>query len=177
MKTELDRKLVEGYPELYRTARGGIWGFECRDGWYNIIDNLSWLLTADIRRAKEQVTLWTNLLDTKLYDGRIVTQDMVDAMMQESNECRCPVALQVKEKFGGLEFYVDRANDIQQSYITFARLMSYRTCEVCGSPGMQYPLGWTFTLCDKHADEQYGGDAVDYRNKMHKCAKAEQSQN
>ena len=85
--------------------------------------------------------------------------------MEEEAE-RIPVASQVKEKFGGLRFYVDRASEKHYNYITFAENMSYRTCEECGNAGTHYSFGWHQTLCDKHADERYGKEAADYRNKM-----------
>jgi hypothetical protein len=31
-------------------------------------------------------------------------------------------------------------------------------------------MGWHRTLCDEHADENYGEDAADYRNKTGKWA-------
>jgi hypothetical protein len=37
--------------------------------------------------------------------------------------------------------------------------MSGRTCEECGKPGQTYYMGWHRTLCEKHADENYGEDA------------------
>jgi hypothetical protein len=61
--------------------------------------------------------------------------------------------LQVKEKFGGLRFYIDAADDIVYAYIRFAESMSYRTCEECGKPGRSYTTGWVRTLCPEHARE------------------------
>jgi len=39
MSPELTKKLLDKYPTLYNQQH--FWGFECGDGWYNIIDNLS----------------------------------------------------------------------------------------------------------------------------------------
>jgi hypothetical protein len=64
-----------------------------------------------------------------------------------------PVASQVKEKFGGLRFYVQGATDKHWAYISFAESMSYRTCEECGAPGETYTDGWHVTLCEAHAKE------------------------
>ena len=72
--------------------------------------------------------------------------------MDEEAE-KVPVASQVKEKFGGLRFYVDRATEEHYNYINFAESMSYRTCEVCGNPGKRYTDGWHQVLCDAHAKE------------------------
>ena len=50
-------------------------------------------------------------------------------------EARQPriVARQVKEKFGGLRFYVQACADGQQGMIALAEAMSYRICDVCGA--------------------------------------------
>ena len=59
-------------------------------------------------------------------------------------------AVQVKEKFGGLRFYADNADDDQQAVIDFVEYLSLQTCEVCGAEGKPRGGGWIKTLCDKH---------------------------
>jgi len=100
-------------------------------------------------------------------DGKEITdEDIQNAKLNMEEEAeRVPVAVQVKEKFGGLRFYVDRASEKHYNYINFAENISHRTCEECGSPGMTYTMGWHRTLCEKHADEAYGEEAAEYRNK------------
>ena len=59
------------------------------------------------------------------------------------------MAMQVKEKFGGLRFYVDglltnRGDDA----IIQAERLSFSTCEVCSNHGSLHNLhGWVRTLC------------------------------
>lgn len=60
---------------------------------------------------------------------------------------------QVKEKFGGLRFYVNHAPETVYKLIAEAERMSYHTCEVCGDPGILQNNGWYSTLCGKHAKE------------------------
>lgn len=60
-------------------------------------------------------------------------------------------AVQVKEKFGGLRFYVKEATPKQDAVISFVESISIRTCEICGAPGKQREGGWIKTLCDEHA--------------------------
>lgn len=62
--------------------------------------------------------------------------------------------VQVKEKFGGLRFYVENADDPIRQRIELAELESLKTCEVCGTPGQRRNRGWIQTLCDGHADER-----------------------
>jgi len=62
--------------------------------------------------------------------------------------------LQVKEKLGGLRFYVNHRTDAISERITAAELESLRTCEVCGQPGKRREGNWIRTLCDEHAAGQ-----------------------
>ena len=59
-----------------------------------------------------------------------------------------PEAVQVKEKFGGLRFYIEGATDEICAAITAAEAKSDETCEVCGRPGKKTNSGWIRTLCD-----------------------------
>ena len=59
--------------------------------------------------------------------------------------------LQVKEKLGGLRFYVNHRTDAISEHITTAELESIRTCEVCGQPGKRREGNWIRTLCDEHS--------------------------
>ncbi len=69
-----------------------------------------------------------------------------------------PEVFQVKEKFGGLRFYIDPLIDTvaDQIYeaIDEAEKKSIQTCEICGSPGKQGGHGWIQTLCEPCLIEQ-----------------------
>jgi hypothetical protein len=66
--------------------------------------------------------------------------------------------LQVKEKFGGLRFYVNcRRNDAIRQRILAAIEESFHTCEICGQPGLLREGRCIKTLCDEHANE-YGAE-------------------
>lgn len=59
---------------------------------------------------------------------------------------------QVKEKFGGLRFYIDLTPEGGNEIISKYEALSYKTCEKCGKDGMLRKGGWIQTLCDEHAD-------------------------
>jgi len=62
--------------------------------------------------------------------------------------------LQVKEKFGGLRFYVNcRKEGAIRQCIGAAAQESFHTCEVCGQPGTLREDGLIKTLCDEHASQ------------------------
>ena len=179
MKDGLDSALVAKYPLIFRDRNGNMkdtamcWGLECGDGWYNIIDVLCGLLTSDYSQAQSRYDFIKDRVGEKMYGitngyGDAITQGEIDLRKQimEEEASKVPVAVQVKEKFGGLRFYVQAATDKHYQYISFAESMSYRTCEECGAPGKTYTDGWHRTLCDIHAEmegreEQYESDEGD----------------
>lgn len=92
--------------------------------------------------TKENIILcapdgWKNLV-SKLID------DLVDAGWNG-------VVYQVKEKFGGLRFYIDTGNDKIHTLINDAELKSYSICDVCGKPGKRMGSNWVRTRCDEHS--------------------------
>jgi hypothetical protein len=63
-------------------------------------------------------------------------------------------AQQVKEKFGGLRFYVQGGDDYTRGIVAMAEQMSGLTCEECGAPGTTGGSGWINTLCETHRNER-----------------------
>ena len=64
-------------------------------------------------------------------------------------------ALQVKEKFGTLRFYMTASTDEMNSAISHAEQLSAVTCADCGLPAQQEPRsGWWSTLCDRCAEDR-----------------------
>jgi hypothetical protein len=134
MTPEKEKILTEKYPKIFLTKEENspfsIYLFQHGDGWFNIIDTLCSVIQhhTDWKRKREPFAGMTD---------------------EEFEEIHQPTASQVKEKFGGLRFYCDNADDYVQGAITFAESMSYRTCEDCGAQGSKRPGGWVRTLCDK----------------------------
>ena len=62
---------------------------------------------------------------------------------------------QVKEKFGGLRFYINEGSKEVFERIIEAENTSYSICEKCGEPGeLRRDIGWFRTLCDLHHHEK-----------------------
>ena len=58
---------------------------------------------------------------------------------------------QVKEKFGGLRFYINGGSNAVFARIDKAEADSYKICETCGEAGiLRTDRNWVRTLCDKH---------------------------
>jgi len=125
MKKELDEKLCAKYPKIFANRHGDMrttamcWGFACGDGWYWLIDRLCSNLQWDT--------------DNNNRNGKYPQV----------------VASQVKEKFGGLSFYVESATPEQYAVISFAETLSNYTCEECGTTkNIGHTKGWIQTLCE-----------------------------
>lgn len=57
---------------------------------------------------------------------------------------------QVKEKFGGLRFYINEGSDEIHERISKAENDSYEICEETGKPGeLRTDIGWYKTLCEE----------------------------
>ena len=131
MNTELDKQLCEKYPKIFVNRRGlptetlMCFGFEHGDGWYQILDSLC---------------------------GQI--QNRLDWINRKEEIVKQVVAVQVKEKFGGLRFYYEGGDDYIRGAVSMAEIMASQTCEECGKPGQLRTGGWMRTLCDEHEAER-----------------------
>ena len=60
------------------------------------------------------------------------------------------IVSQIKEKFGGLRFYVSSCSNEVFDLIDKAEQDSYTICERCGKDGkLRDNMGWMMTLCDE----------------------------
>ena len=125
MKQELDKLLCEKYPKMMVNRNKNMqetcmcWGFECGDGWFNILDQLMGNIQHHI--------------DWKNRKGEVVSQVTLD---------------QVKEKFGTLRFYYTGGDDVIDGMVRMAESMSGVTCEGCGNVGERKGGGWVHTYCE-----------------------------
>ena len=116
------QKLLTTYPYLYRELRD--FGFECGDGWFNLI----WELSADIELAARLEGLAEN----------------TDAW---------PCVAVVKQKMGDLrvQFSAPVSDGIRE-LASKARERSNEVCELCTAPCERLPetdrVGWVESICD-----------------------------
>ena len=149
------------------------WGFECGEGWFNILDQLMGNIQHHIDWKEKQmyVAIKYNEMSTQLKAGnsglfdeeyKDLTnleykekrkQELIDQPLREVEQPVCQVTLdQVKEKFGTLRFYYSGGDDYISGLVSMAESMSAVTCEECGNPGKQVGGGWITTLCKEHAE-------------------------
>ena len=108
MTPENTQRLFERFDHLYRGRHLSLtqnlmsYGFDCGDGWYNLLYELS---------------------------------AQLETYCQEHPEVDTLVAMQVKQKFGELRFYVNPHIPVAQRMIDAVIEKSRQTCELTGQPG------------------------------------------
>lgn len=138
MKKELTQKLLQKYNSFFEemilepteTPHTPVYlfGIECDDGWYNLLDSLFIELTENVKDKAIQDS-YNHPERTEIYEDY-------------------PQISQIKEKFGGLCFYVRGATTAQYDIIHKYESKSYHTCETCGKPGkMRNHYNWYLTAC------------------------------
>ena len=130
MSPENTRALIDIYPELFSELDPRscmrLFGFECGNGWFELLKDLITEIKAICDR------------------GNLVSCIGLD------DEPSQPKVNQVKEKYGALRFYMNWTTDAIEEAIDKAEDRSSVTCERCGVPGELRKLGgyWYVTYCD-----------------------------
>jgi len=177
MRKELDARLCEKYPKIFRNRHAPMnqtamcWGFEHGDGWYNIINQMCANIQphVDWTRKQRAAALVYNRALTRAMRGDFSTLNMLSEWNQtcirdvledpepqlKTVPIACPqvVATQVKEKYGTLNFYYCGGDDVIDGIVRMAESISVVMCEECGAPAETQGLGWVRTLCEVHKVE------------------------
>ena len=127
MSPELEQKLTEEFPELFkgrsRPKSESLMAFGCEhgDGWFDIIRCVCAAIENYLKRMETRP-------DYEFF--------------------------QIKEKFGTLRVYDNGHDEYIAGAIRMAENMSAFTCEVTGNPGRLCKKGqWYRTLCDEQAEK------------------------
>lgn len=173
MKPENTKKLLTRFPILYRqyylpmTQTCMCWGFECGDGWFDLLwmvslaieDELgySWITRKFGLYIKWLITKW-NSLPLKLRwrgnwkkDQGLKWYDKVLVKIGDylTIDYHLFSVTQVKEKYGTLRYYTSWETERIGRIITIAEAFSENICEVCGQYGQIYNKGWVVVRCEK----------------------------
>lgn len=124
MSPELDDKLAAAFPNLYRDRHGNPRETLMCFG-FDHSDGWFQILW-DLSRGLEAI--------------------IMELPEEERPKYR---AAQVKEKFGGLRFYMTATTHPMERLINIAEYASSKTCEACGKPGRTRGNGWVMTICDE----------------------------
>ena len=115
--------LRQSCPRLYKHGVA----FECGPGWYNILHDLSIKIEAFLDKYAE-------------------TYKVVES--EESEYCEI-YAVQVKEKYGTLRFYMSCETDEISELIHECEALSSQTCENCGDLAKMRGKTWLSVRCEK----------------------------
>ncbi len=128
MKKAKQEEIFSKCPTIFRHRFDGPdknlrWlGFRCGDGWFDLILELSINLEKIVKTEQIEHGLTGKYL---------------------------PWVVQIKEKFGGLNYYMSFENDEMSDLIIAAAQRSETICENCGKPGKTRNFsGWCVTECE-----------------------------
>jgi hypothetical protein len=183
MKQELDKYLCDTFPKIFKRITDpdtppmypiSLFGLECDDGWFDIINQLcqniqhhiDWSINYHDKDVKYNEMIqaaqngdmaplqeyWRNYKNA----DEFVKKALESGIREVTPVVPQVVVDQVKEKFGTLRFYYQGGDDYISGLVSMAESMSGVTCEVCGKPGKSTRGGWIQTLCVEH-----GGPAED----------------
>lgn len=128
MKVELQKELIKLYPEFFeylKEYKGPIMPIEFG---FEIGDGWYWLLS--------------NLME-EIYN------------YCKNNKIDFPHITQIKEKFGGLNFYYTGGDELIHGMVWFAEHLSYKICETCGTTENVFQTeGWIRTTCKSCDDKR-----------------------
>ena len=174
MKQELDKLLCEKYPKMMVNRNKNMqetcmcWGFECGDGWFNILNQLMSQIQhhIDWKEKQRAGAIKYNEMAAQAKAGNfdLFEETMKALPNDEYKEKRLaeivagdfrpvPESIpqvtldQVKEKFGTLRFYYQGGDDYISGMVSLAESMTAVTCENCGNPGSCRGGGWVHTYC------------------------------
>lgn len=173
MKTELQEKLFNKYPHFFEYLKNNNdsiilpmqFGIECGDGWYflinrlmeNITQHMNYYNNNEIIKNKilRYIFNWDfflfKILGKFKYGRKFVIKCLTFSRKFEVTKPK-PIQvdiLQIKEKFGGLRFYINGGDDYINNIISFTENLSYYTCEKCGTQkNVGRTNGWIYTLCE-----------------------------
>jgi hypothetical protein len=149
--------LTERYPLLFTKQEQepfALFGFECRDGWYNILAAAFDAIYSPFKNAQRDVAWYTKSIQTNPDDeqARENLQKAINKL--DDVQSNLPLFVQIKEKFGSLRMYHDGGDARAAGIVDMAETLSSCTCEVCGAPATTRSGRWVSTLCDTHATKK-----------------------
>ena len=130
-REKFQEKIYKEFPKLYADVNkpayqtSMCWGIDTGPGWYDLI-----------------------------YDLSAKLEKLITDLPQDQKDWDCKAA-QVKEKFGGLRFYMTAETEEMSNLIREAENQSVQTCEQCGKPGQLIKAGWIYCACKDCVKEEH----------------------
>jgi len=144
MREDLEKRLSEDFPDLYRRKLEPNVGYpfqiSCGDGWVPLLRRLSERITQIVQNLPLEPPTSVDKSpiskDTSLkYTGLLAKGFCADV---------------VKERLGELRFFMNQSTKEIDLVIQDAQEESLTTCGMCGRPGNVRDKVWYFVACDGH---------------------------
>jgi len=162
MEKELELILVEKYPIIFRDYKCGspsrslmFFGFECDDGWFDLIDDLCKNLT--ILSKKYNITIIATQVKEKF--GWLRFYYYCESIRNKPNIISLVNQLisqyMFSKKLGRLYWFLARLRrkiyktpfEKIETLVETAEYHSSKICERCGNPGQTKGTRWMRTMC------------------------------
>jgi hypothetical protein len=161
MNKNIELKLVNKYPDIFSEYNGDMkrtcmcWGFECGNGWYNIIDKLC----SDIKNVIGNKDINVVATQVKEKFGGLRFYFSFESSYSSFFE-KIDIFIRnfmFKKRLGRIywKFTDFRKKFIKTAYekidylVEKAQSDSLNTCEICGNPGKCRGNLWLSTTCDE----------------------------
>lgn len=109
-----------------------------------------------LRRNYPKIFSSPDLREIRCYPGWLdLLNDLCNQLQTylDANPSTPPIIVsQVKEKFGGLRFYISGGDEFCQAIVDAAEEASLTLCEVCGRPGALVGERWVCVRCPQHLE-------------------------
>jgi len=109
-----------------------------------------------LRQSYPELFASPHLLEIGCYPGWLDLLDDLCKQLQtylDANPGTPPIIVrQVKEKFGGLRFYISGGDECCQAIVDAAEESSLTLCEVCGRPGTLVGERWVYVRCPQQLE-------------------------
>lgn len=119
-------QLIQKYPKIFKQYEGNpgmVNWYGVPQGWLSIIDKLCGAIQSYVDNT------------TRYINGNPTNPPQ-------------PTLTQMKEKFGGLRFYMEDSDDYVEGMIRMAEYMCDNTCQDCGTEeNLGVTSGWISVLC------------------------------
>ena len=155
MKLELEQKLINKYPKLYKQHDWDMrqtcmcWGFEVGDGWFDLINELSSKIEP---LGAEAVQVKEKFGGLRFYF--VVHSDkpptLFNNLEYKIRSFMCYRGFyKLYWKLHTLRKKLWRSNyEIVEDLVAKAEKKSYEICEACGAPGKVNSKGWISVRCE-----------------------------
>ena len=138
-------EFIEKYKDMFKNH----WAYpEVGVGWLPLLDKLCALINHKIDGIINYNDKWL--------ENEVITQEKYETNNKFLEDFKI---IQIKEKFGGLRFYVSGSTPEINGWIRFAETMANELCEGCGTnQGLGSTSGWIRTICKPCAIKIEKGD-------------------